>query len=145
MTKRHNRTGRSTKAARHVRLYHWMMKTEAWQSLNATERAIYIEMARRYSGPGSNNGRIPYSVREAATALHIGKTTAARAIHNLEERGFIVAMQKGAFSYKVRHATEWRLTEFPSDVTKELATKDFEQWSTKNSDHDTCGETVRCL
>jgi DNA-binding transcriptional MocR family regulator len=129
MKKRHNNTGRSTAESRHVRLYHWLMRTEAWRSLDATERAIYVEIAGRYGGPGSNNGRIPYSVREATKALHIGKATASRALHSLERRGFIVATQRGAFSFKVRHATEWRLTEFPCDITQQLATKDFARWS----------------
>jgi DNA-binding transcriptional MocR family regulator len=101
---------------RHVKMMHFMMSTAAWKSLDATARAIYIHMAMRYAGPGSNNGRLPYSVREAATELRIGKTTAARALHALVDRGFIVAMQRGAFSWKKRHATEWRLTEFASDL-----------------------------
>jgi hypothetical protein len=65
-----DRTGRSKKAARHVRLYHWMMQRAAWKSLNANQRALYVEMAARYNG--SNNGRIHFSAREAAKAVHIG-------------------------------------------------------------------------
>lgn len=38
-------------------------------------------------------------------------------------------MKKGAFSLKQRNSTEWRLTEFASDVTRDLATKDFLQWT----------------
>ena len=83
----------------------------------------------RYAGPGSTNGRIGYSVREAAASLRIGKTTAGKALEHLEERGFIVAMKRGAFSRKIRHATEWRLTIHNCDVTGELATKDFTRWS----------------
>ena len=124
-----NKKGRNTGDSRHVRVYHWLMQTVAWRSLNATARAIYIEIAARYRGPGSNNGCIPYSVREAAESLSIGKTTASRALERLQQRGFIVAMKKGAFSLKVRHATEWRLTEFPCDMTHALATKEFTRWS----------------
>jgi hypothetical protein len=126
---RTNKTGRNTGESRHVRLYYWLMQTVAWRSLDATARAIYVEMASRYGGPGSNNGRIPYSVREAAESLRIGKTTAARALERLQQRGFIVAMKKGAFSLKLRHATEWRLTEFPCDMTHVLPTKEFTRWS----------------
>lgn len=128
-TRRHNLTGRSTGEARHVRLYHWLMQTTAWKGLNGDQRAIYIEMAARYRGTGSNNGRIPYSVREAADSLRIGKSTAARDLLVLQERGFIVPTTKGAFSLKVRHATEWRLTEFPCDVTHALASKEFARWT----------------
>jgi hypothetical protein len=107
-----------------------MMKSAAWQSLSATGRAIYIEMAARYAGIGTNNGRIPYSVRDAAEALKIGKSTAARELEALQDRGFIVATRKGAFSLKTdRHSTEWRLTEFPSDVCPTLSTKAFMSWT----------------
>ena len=105
------------------------MATDAWRSLDATARAIYVEMASRYGGTGSNNGRLPYAVREAAVSLRIGKTTAARALKELQDRGFIVPTTKGAFSLKRRHATEWRLTEFPCDVTHALPTKEFSRWS----------------
>ena len=53
---------------------------------------------------------------------------ASRALNSLEDHGFIVAVTKGAFSLKKRHATEWRLTEFPCDVTHMLSTRDFMRW-----------------
>jgi DNA-binding transcriptional MocR family regulator len=105
-----------------------MTDSAAWHDLNAVARSVYCEMAKRYAGDGSNNGRIPYSIREAATELRISRTTASRALNLLEDHGFIVAVAKGAFSLKKRHATEWRLTEFPCDVTHALPTKDFMRW-----------------
>jgi DNA-binding transcriptional MocR family regulator len=123
------RKGRDSKEARHVRLYHYLLHSAAWRSLDAVSRAVYIEIAARYAGTGSNNGRIGYSVREAAESLGIGRMTAARALTKLQERGFIVAMQRGTFNRKVRHCTEWRLTEYGCDCTHALATKDFMKWS----------------
>jgi hypothetical protein len=115
--------------ARHVRLYHYMLRSPAWQSLTANARAIYVEIAGRYAGPGSNNGRIPYACREASASLKIGQATAIRAIWELEERGFIIAVKRGAFSLKKKHATEWRLTEFPCDVTNTLTgSKEYMRW-----------------
>jgi hypothetical protein len=124
-----DRTGRSEKSPRHVRLYHWMMQTAAWKSLSGNQRAIYIEMSSRYHG--SNNGRIHFSAREAAAALHIGKTTAARDLTVLQDRGFIVAATRGGFNVKdkQRQATEWRLSEFNDDVTGALPSKEFARWS----------------
>ena len=81
-----NRTGRSDKAARHVRLYHWMTNSSAWHDLNALARAIYCEIAKRYAGV--NNGRIPYSVREAAAEFRVGPATALRALKSLQDHGF---------------------------------------------------------
>jgi DNA-binding transcriptional MocR family regulator len=92
-------------------------------------RSAYVELKSRYAGPGSNNGRIFYSLRELAEALGVSKMTAQRALEKLQDRGFIVCMKRGAFSYKVRHATEWRLTEHQCDVTGNLPTKDFARWT----------------
>ena len=124
-----DRTGRSKKAARHVRLYYWMMETAAWKSLNGNQRAIYVEMAARYNG--SNNGLIHFSARQAAAALHMSKATGARGLAVLVERGFIVAMTRGGFNIKDKQAqaTQWRLTEFNCDVTGALPSKEFARWS----------------
>jgi hypothetical protein len=119
-----------SREARHVRLYHWLMDSAAWKSLNATERAVYVDIASIYAGLGSNNGRIHYSVREGAERLHISKDKVARALATLVERGFIVAEKRGAFNLKGRphQATEWRLTEFPSDISSDFASKEFTRW-----------------
>jgi DNA-binding transcriptional ArsR family regulator len=116
------------KAERHVRLYHWLVHSPAWRDLTANARAIYVEISSRYGGAGSNNGRIPYSVREAATSLRISKSTASRALIELQEHGFIALMKEGGFNLKARHAAEWRLTEFVSDVDPSAATKEFMRW-----------------
>jgi hypothetical protein len=121
-----NRTGRARKAPRHVRLYYWMTNAPAWHDMGALERAIYSEIAKRYDG--SNNGRIGYSIRTAAGEFRVGLATVHRAFQSLVGHGFLVAMQKGGFSLKRRHATEWRLTEFPCDVTHNIASKDFMRW-----------------
>ena len=128
MSRKHDKTGRSKGESRHVRLYHWLMNSPAWSHLGALERAIYLEIASRYAGEGSNNGKLPYSVREAAETFKVSPATASRALRGLEETGFIVSVTKGGFSRKVRHATEWRLTEFRCDVTGEMASKEFMSW-----------------
>jgi hypothetical protein len=122
------KNGRSPMPVRYLMLYHWFMDTAAWKRLDGNAWSIYLEIARRYAGPGSNNGRLSYSAREGGENLHISKDTANRALGVLQDRGFIVAVKKGAFSRKSPHATEWRLTEFDCDVTGELATKDFARW-----------------
>jgi hypothetical protein len=47
----------------------------------------------------------------------------------LQDRGFIVATAKGRFD-RLRHSTEWRLTEFKCDLTGQPASRDFELWHT---------------
>jgi hypothetical protein len=114
------------KADRHVRLYHWMMRSPAWKGLPGLSRALYVELAKHYNG--SNNGKIGYSARQAAEDLNITPGTASRHFRILTKRGFIEPMKKGAFSLKERHATEWRMTEFLCDVTGKPPTKDFMRW-----------------
>ena len=116
---------------RHVRLMEWMLASAAWQSLDPVARALYIEISRRYRGPNSNNGKIPYSVRETAAALHVGRNTANRAFHHLTEHGFIVPKTPSGFNVKGRTSTEWLLTEFPDDTQPgpNIATKNFMSWT----------------
>jgi hypothetical protein len=108
----------------HVRLYGWMMKTPAWQSLTAGPQALLILLYSLYNG--TNNGQLFLSIREAAKRLHTSPNTVSPWFDVLIERGFIKVSQRGAFSMKVRHATTWTLTEHP--VGETLATKEFARW-----------------
>lgn len=130
--RRADKQGRSIGSGRYVALHHWLMRTEAWRELDCVARAAYIELSSRYGGPGSNNGRIPFSLREMAQALKCAKTTAMRALNRLQDHGFVVMVKKGAFRARLRVASEWRLTEFGDDVTGGMATKDFARWAPEN-------------
>lgn len=118
-----NATGRN-KYDRHLRLHHWLMKCEAWRSLNPCARAALIELYAMYNGV--NNGEIFLSVRQLAGLLVVNPRTASKALADLTERGFVRIKQKGSFSQKVKHATLWNLTEFPCG--DHPATKDFIKW-----------------
>src|SRR5262245_61899854 len=103
------------KHERYVKLRYWLLNSPAWQSLLAVDRAIYLEIVKRYNG--SNSGRISFAVREAADAVHVGKMTAKRSLDRLQERGFIRCVKRGAFSLKtVRDASIWCLTEYDCDT-----------------------------
>jgi hypothetical protein len=124
----HQRTRKDSRSrGRFVSLTEYMLASAAWQALDGNSRALYVELARRYRGPNSNNGRIPFSVREAAAALPIGRSTAQRCFERLQELGFIKIGKRSGFSMKGRVATEWLLTEFPDDTTATtgIASKDF--------------------
>lgn len=110
----------------HVRLHMWLLRSDAWLSLTAPARTIYVQLASRYNG--SNNGRIGYSVRKAAEECHLSKGTVCRAFSELAQVGFIELKTPGAFSLKVRHAAEWLLTEFRDDVSSDLPKKTFMKW-----------------
>jgi hypothetical protein len=112
--------------APHVRLYRWMLDSPAYLSLSCQARAVLTEIARGHDG--TNNGRLGLSVRRASERCNIARGTAQRAFVELQERGFIDCMTKGAFSRKALHATEWRLTWWGCDVTGELPSKKFMSW-----------------
>lgn len=118
------------KQQRFVQLHHWLLKTAAWKDLGAVERSIYVELLFLYNG--QNNGRIGYSARTAAQDLKIGKGTAAKALRGLQAHGFIVVEKRGAFHCKIRHASEYRLTAYESDIATsyadKLCTKEFTRW-----------------
>jgi len=77
---------------------------------------------------GRNNGQIGLSVRRASERCNIARGTAQRAFVELQERGFIELVSKGAFSRKSPHASEWRLTFNTCNVTGELPSKKFMSW-----------------
>jgi hypothetical protein len=104
----------------------WLMKSAAWHSLTAVERAAYLEVKLLYDG--LNNGRIGLGCRDLADSLRMGHSTAAQALKGLEAKGFIVKTKASAFHVKSRVVSEWRLTEYRCDLTGDLPSKDFMRW-----------------
>lgn len=105
-----------------------MMDSDAWQSLDATQRALYVETLRRYTG--FNNGHIGFGVREAGQALHIKPHTAGLAFGVLMERGFLVCAKDSTFGQK-KLAREWRITALsmgPWDAPTSPPTNDYMRW-----------------
>jgi DNA-binding IclR family transcriptional regulator len=106
-----------------------MLNSAAWASLSPQDRAVYVELRRRFNG--RNNGRIGLSVREAAELCRMNRDTAAKSFRKLEETGFIEMVTPGGFTRKDRHSTEWRLTTDLCDVTGAAASKAFQRWRPK--------------
>ena len=124
---RHNNKGRSKRSlSPFVGLERYMLDSAAWCSLNAVERATYLEIARLYNG--SNNGRLAMSGRRLACLLHVNKSTGTRALCTLVQRGFLEVVTPSAFSLKTKRATEYRLTAHRCDVTGVLPSKAFTKW-----------------
>ena len=113
---------------RFVMLTHDMIKSAAWQSLDGNEQALYVHFASRFDG--KNNGRISFSVREAAQALNISKDTGARTIKILIDRSLNERVKRSGFNLKrgPDKAAEYRLTEYPCNVTGRPATYKFKYW-----------------
>ncbi len=109
---------------RHVRLYHWMLNSPAWQALSLGARSLLIEVWARHNG--QNNGEISFSVREAAIKLRVSKDTAAKWFHELVAKGFLKVRRQGSFRWKGGKATTWEVTAERCD--ERAASKDFMRW-----------------
>jgi DNA-binding transcriptional ArsR family regulator len=127
-TKLRRKQGRKSKSLPFVQLHKFMLESPAWLSLSPTARAAYVQLARRYDG--CNNGALGLSVRMLADELNKSMNTAARALIELEDAGFIDAVKIGRFNRK-RHASEYRLTMYRCDITGELPTKKFMRQKTR--------------
>ncbi len=121
-----------------TQLMHWVRKTEAWRSLNPYARLLYIELRAHYTG--SNNGDISYSYRQAEADLNCSNKPIPGAFRELQDRGFIIPVQKGAFSWKARfggagRATTWLLTELPQDWPERglAPSYEFKSWEPKET------------
>jgi hypothetical protein len=125
MRRRHNHKGRST-TERFVALPYWMLQSAAWRSLSPVSRSVFIELATIYNG--SNNGRLALSARDAAERARCSKNTAARALSELIQKGFIDLCSRGHFDRKTPHATDYRLTMHGCDRSGERASKRFMSW-----------------
>lgn len=122
--RRPDRTGRSQGDGKFAKLPEWQVESEAYRALKVGPRALLAELKLLYNG--SNNGRLFLSIRDAATLLHVDKSTASAWLWSLEATGFIRASVRGSQDVKERHATSWILTEHSfGDAT---ATKDFMRW-----------------
>ncbi len=101
-----------------------MLNSAAWRSLSLPARCLLLEVWQRYNG--ANNGEISYSVREAAERLRVGQNTPTKLFRELEDKGFLKAHERGAFTRKNRMATIWILT--GEEYDGQPATKDFMRW-----------------
>ena len=103
-----------------------MLRSVAWRSLTPVARASYFEIAFCYNG--GNNGRIQMSAITLASRLDMGKSSAARALNELQAKGFIEIAKHSSFTLKLKMATEYRLAAFCCDVTNALPSKAFMRW-----------------
>jgi hypothetical protein len=123
---RTDKTGRSRVSGPFLMLPSYMLKSPAWKSLKAIERAALIEVLGRYNG--SNNGRLGMSARVLARELHVSRATATRALCTLCKCGFLEVVKPSAFSCKAKRAAEFRATLHRCDVTGQPPARAFMRW-----------------
>lgn len=113
----------------YVKLRWNLLMTPAFRSLKPIPRAVYVELRRRFNG--SNNGQIACSQRDLVKWVRCSKDSAGAALVELEQKGFIKCSQPGSFTYKIRHAPTWILTE--EALGDAPATRDFVRWEPKET------------
>jgi hypothetical protein len=99
---------RRAKSARHVRIFHRQMQSEAWRHLSGSAVKVLLAMASLENG--GNNGEFFLSARTGANMTGLGKDAVNRALHELQEKGFVYCAEPGGFSRKTPHAASWGLT-----------------------------------
>lgn len=113
----------------HVRMYWYELNSQAYRHLDNNARALLVEFRALYSG-GEN--RVFLSVREAAKRINTTPKTAAKALAQLVQHGFIREIEKGSFNRKVKHATVYALTNHPIHDNGREAPKDYMRWEPPN-------------
>ena len=111
-----------------VQIYHREMDCPAYRLLSVYGRSLLLEFRRAYIA--RSDGKIVMSVRQAAKLLNCNKDTAAKALRELQEKGWISNTSKGSFSQKTdKTASLWRITNQPIGLGVDTpATKDFMRW-----------------
>jgi hypothetical protein len=133
MGKRLRRKAITSGPTKHVRLYRYLLWSDAYRSLGLPARCLLVELYDLYNG--ENNGHLFMSVREAARRLGISKNTAHTALKQLEDRGFIRPNQRSSFHWKKRQATCWVLTEY--EFAGHAPSKEFMRWSAPQQNQNT--------
>jgi hypothetical protein len=117
--------GRKAKLPPFVMLPKWLLDSPAYAALSLPARAALVELLHVYDG--FNNGTLGMSARRLAERLGCSPDTANRALHELDDIGFVDTMKIGSFSRK-RLASEYRLTFHRCDISGALPSKRFMRW-----------------
>ena len=126
MTKRKPKTKRRRDQC-YISYEFWEMDSPAYLALSADATRVYQFMRKAKSFDHSNNGAIPFSQRQAATALNTkGRHRAANALAELQHLGFIRLRNGGIVGTTIRLACEWQLTAYPCGGQE--ASKTFMRW-----------------
>jgi hypothetical protein len=150
MRKKRNWTGRRSTKERFVGLPHYLVMGrdgagQAFRALSSNARSALIQIAARYNGV--NNGLINASSRALALEMNVSRATAARAVRELIDTGFVEVTEWGRFDLKDRNANAYRLTWRFCDRTNHPASKAFAkgQGSEPKFFHSVAGETYSLI
>jgi hypothetical protein len=124
-----NAKGRSKGDGQYVSLPYDMLHSVAWRSLSGPAVKVWLELRTRFHG--ANNGRLIFSLDEAARLLGLGKSTVRRALIELQDKGFIACTRKG--QWYGRLASEWATADLAFNGAP--ATKAWKAWRPNPAAH----------
>jgi hypothetical protein len=113
-----------------VMVLNTMQDSPAWLSLSGTAVKLWLHLAKLSKGNNGfgddkrDRGRLYLSERQAGKAIGVSKNTAARALQELIDHGFLRLMTKGSYDVK-GIATTWRLTHQPYPHTSMAPTNEW--------------------
>lgn len=116
----------------HARIYFRWMQLPAWRTLTPHARSLLVEILTWYR-PSQPN-RFDLSQRRVMDLLNCSNATAAKALHDLEDRGWIEVERVGGLKGKrATRTTVYSLSVFPRDIT-EAARRGFERWTARGTE-----------
>jgi hypothetical protein len=107
----------------HARIYSSWVELPTWRALSPNARCLLVEMLARYHP--DDNGRAVWSIRRGANVLRVSKSTAGRALIELERNGWIAVEMVARFGGSPKPAT-YTLSMFPDLVAAIPASRAFE-------------------
>jgi len=94
-----------------IRLYHDLVRCDAWTKLSANATRLLIGIWNQHNG--YNNGDLRFGHAQAKQLLRCSARTASRTFRELEDAGLIEAVEKGSFAQKASArkgmVTAWRI------------------------------------
>lgn len=110
----------------HARIYAEWLHLPAWRALSCFGKTLLVEMMAAYRPTGEN--RIELSDRRIASILNCSRQTAARAIAQLEECGWLEVERVGKMTGpRSKRSSAYSLSIF-ARITGEAPTKAFLRW-----------------
>jgi hypothetical protein len=101
---------------RFLQLFANVKRSAAYHGLSLGARCALVELLDKYTG--CNNGMISMGVRELSGRLKCSHGSAGNFLNELDDAGLAHPTKVGA--WRGKQATQWRLTFYRCDLTREL-------------------------
>ena len=93
-----------------VQLFTDVSRSPAFETLPGSAVKVWVKLRSSYNG--RNNGELFLPLESTAKALHLSKSTVARALPRLASHGLIAKVKKGSFYF--HRSSTWRFTDLPA-------------------------------